>query len=63
MQLLCLGVWFVVSGTIINTGYGILIAQVRHTLLKSTFIQNRLQKITGMIFGALALKLLWVESR
>lgn len=58
-QLLWLGIWFVFSGTLVNIGYGILVARMRHTLLKSIFMQNSLQKITGTIFTALALKLLW----
>lgn len=62
LQLLTLGILFVISGTIINLGYALLISRLNQFILCSQMTQKIINKLTGFIFCALAYKVLVAES-
>lgn len=58
LQLLSLGGCFIISGTIINIMYALLISHSKDRLFKKSKIQSWLNKATGILFFGLALKVL-----
>jgi threonine/homoserine/homoserine lactone efflux protein len=59
MQLFYLGLWDIISGTIVSIGYAVLVAKIRDSFIQNPAVQNKLNLVSGIIFGALALGLLW----
>ncbi|KTC69391.1 LysE type translocator [Legionella birminghamensis] len=62
LQLLSLGCCFVISGTIINFVYAFLFAYLKERIFSSDAIQNLFNKLTALIFFALALKILSAQQ-
>lgn len=58
LQLLSLGGCFIVSGTLVNLMYVFIFGYCRKYLFSKAYIQKWFNKITGLIFCALALKVL-----
>lgn len=57
-QILYLGLFAIVGETVITLGYAFLFTKLRGYLTQNKRFQRNLNKITGSIFGALALKFL-----
>ncbi|NNM60458.1 MAG: LysE family translocator [Legionellales bacterium] len=55
LQLLSLGIIFLISGTLVNLIYVFLFTQVRHLFIKKPHLQKWLNKLTGSIFCLIAL--------
>ncbi len=62
-QLFFLGGVFILSGTIINLFYAFFFSLFKNFILRSKKMGQYLQKSTGVLFTALACKLLLTESR
>jgi threonine/homoserine/homoserine lactone efflux protein len=58
LQLLSLGLCFIVSGTIINLIYVFIFSQLKERVFSKTWVQKWLNKITAFIFCLIALKVL-----
>jgi len=58
MQLLSLGGCFIISGTIVNVIYALMFAQLKQYVFSHSFMQKWMNKITALIFGSIALKVL-----
>jgi threonine/homoserine/homoserine lactone efflux protein len=58
LQLLSLGACFVLSGTLVNLIYALLISQCRSHLFSKPYLQLWLNKVTGLLFCVLAFKVL-----
>ena len=63
LQLIFLGGIFILLGTFINLGYVFFFSFFKNTLQQSPFLRQLFQKITGVLFGLLAIKLFFAESR
>ncbi len=63
LQFLSLGCFFVISGTIINLGYALLISRFQGFIFDSRISQNIINKLTGLIFCILAYKVLVAEQK
>ncbi|MCE3269511.1 MAG: LysE family translocator [Burkholderiales bacterium] len=57
LQLLSLGICFITSGTIVNLAYALLFASVKDKFLKHLGFRKILNKLTGIIFLGLAIKI------
>lgn len=62
-QLFFLGGLFIVSGTLVNLFYVFFLSLVKDLIFKSRKVALAFQRITGVLFGTLACKLLLAESR
>lgn len=62
-QLFFLGGLFIMSGTFVNLCYVFFLSFLKDFIFKSRKVGLAFQKITGILFGALACKLLLAESR
>lgn len=62
-QLFFLGGLFILSGTLINLFYVFFLSLFKDLIFKSRKIALGFQKLTGILFGGLACKLLLAESR
>ncbi|MBS0351316.1 MAG: LysE family translocator [Proteobacteria bacterium] len=58
LQLLSLGLCFMISGTIVNIAYALLVANLKKQLFKKAAIKSWLNKATAAIFCILAFKIL-----
>lgn len=62
-QLFFLGGLFIISGTLVNLFYVFFFSLFQETIVKSKKVTLAFQKLTGILFGSLACKLLVAESR
>ena len=58
LQLLSLGICFIISGTIVNLMYAFLFIQLREKIFSKRHVQKWLDKFTAIIFCAIAFKIL-----
>lgn len=58
LQLLSLGICFIISGTLVNLMYAFLFIQLREKILTKNHVQKWLDRFTAFVFCAIALKIL-----
>ena len=61
-QLLSLGICFIISGTLINFLYVFLFVKIRAKLFAKAWIQKSLNKLTALVFCAIAVKVLTAKQ-
>lgn len=62
LQLLSLGGCFILSGTLINLMYAVLIGRCKERILTKSYVQSWLNKISALIFCVLAIKVFTTKS-
>lgn len=63
LQLIFLGSLFIFSGTLINLSYVFFFSFFKEVFLKSTRLRQGVKKLTGLLFGMLAIKMFLAENR